>query len=641
MRRGIVIAVIVFSLLLPVTAISCDATQEPEGEAVIGPDGGILEITDENHPLYGFKIEFPENALNTSTTIQVRELDDLGELPPYVESYCSPFEVLPSGLVFNEPVIMTIPFDFGALNDTDFVYVLLFDETNNEWGRCSVISYNYIESTVTVETIHFSEGVVAKSTVDFSEAVYTYPIFDMDTAKYPIDQRGGECKGISVYTTWYFKEVGQGLRNAYCDANYADDLAEYADQTLFFNYAFWGPHDRSAVAKDLWLGLKNDKCPQLLNLRLSTDDNDVHMVVVYNYDGQYFNVHNSNYLYYKSENPQRIEVIDGELTDYVYFEGPLSGKQFYDLFRYETLGFIIDWLMMGTYEVFPPDSDCDYIPDDGNKNLEFGDKPCMTGEYLDCDDNCPCLYNPDQTDSDADGMGDVCDADYEDLVDGVSEVISPGVPGPVKAEVPNNWVPIVTGDENAACGGDTSGDKTFMMARTYEDGRVVIMGHDGLIETLDQLSNEQLVLNIVSWLDASNGKRVVFSTGHDEWVTASDLDPLKAELESRGYSFEAATAPISSNFLADRDVLIFGNAWGTISSSEIDAVESFVANGGGLFLIGVGWSWGHYHPEPIEEYPMMQLALPYGVKWLECYLWDIYDDQTPVFNVFYPDIPGC
>ncbi len=641
MRRVIIIAIIVFSLLSTAVTISCDATQKPEGEAVIGPDGGILEITDENHPLYGFKIEFPENALNFSTTIQVRELDDPGELPSYVESYCSSFELLPSGLVFNEPVIMTIPFDFGALNNTDFVYVLLSDETNNEWDRCGVISYNYAESTITVETFHFSEGVVAKSTVDFSEAVYTYPVFDMDTDKYPIDQMGPECKGISVFTTWYSKEVGQGLRNAYCDPNRADDLAWRADHDLYYNYAFHGPHDRSAVAKDLWLGLKNDKCPQLLNLRLSTDDDDIHMVVVYNYDGQYFNVHNSNYLYYLSENPQRIEVINGELTDYVYFDGPLPGKDFYDLFRYETSGPYSDSMMLGTYESYPPDSDCDGISDDGDRSRTFGDDPCTLGNIILCDDNCPCLYNPAQADSDGDGIGDVCDADYENLVDGVSEVISPGVPGPVQAEVPNNWVQIVAGDENAACGNDTSGSKTFVMARCYEAGRVVIMGHDGLIGALDQLDNEQLILNIISWLDANDGKRVVFSTGHDEWVTASILDPLKAELESRGYSFEAATYPISSSFLADRDVLIFGNASGTISSSEIDAVESFVANGGGLFLIGLGWSWGHYHPEPIEEYPMMQLALPYGVRWLECYLWDIYYDQTPIFNVFYPNIPGC
>jgi len=228
-----------------------------------------------------------------------------------------------------------------------------------------------------------------------------------------------------------------------------------------------------------------------------------------------------------------------------------------------------------------------------------------------------------------------------DLVDGVSQVISPGVPGPVQPEVAD-WVPIVAGDEDVACGGDTSGPKTFVMARDYGDGRVAIMGHDGLIENTHLLDNERLMLNIISWLDATGGKKVMLSSGHSEWVSASEINPLITELESRGYSFEVAPAPITSSVLADGDVLIFANAWGTISPSEIDAVESFVANGGGLLLIGLGWSWVPYHPgTTIEDYPMMKLAAPYGVRWLECSLWDIGNDQTPIFDVFYPDTISC
>lgn len=228
-------------------------------------------------------------------------------------------------------------------------------------------------------------------------------------------------------------------------------------------------------------------------------------------------------------------------------------------------------------------------------------------------------------------------SDFYLLVDGVTEIVAPGVPGPVCA-MDTKWVPIVAGDE------DTSRPSVYAMARTYESGRVVIIGHEGIIwsDNIYLLDNLLFITNVISWLDAVGGKKVMASSGHGEWVPFGGLMPLKMELESRGYTFNEAAAPIDNVLLSDCDVLIFGNAWGSINDTEIDAIESFVSNGGGLLMLGLGWSWDAYHPSStMEDYPMMKLSAPYGAHWLTHYIVDPTNqspDASAIFHVFYPDI---
>ncbi len=65
------------------------------------------------------------------------------------------------------------------------------------------------------------------------------------------------------------------------------------------------------------------------------------------------------------------------------------------------------------------DDDNDGIFDDGNVSGLPDDKPCITGQTVSCDDNCPLVVNPDQTDSEGDGIGDLCDDndDFDTILD--------------------------------------------------------------------------------------------------------------------------------------------------------------------------------------------------------------------------------
>ena len=51
-------------------------------------------------------------------------------------------------------------------------------------------------------------------------------------------------------------------------------------------------------------------------------------------------------------------------------------------------------------------ADSDGVSDDEDDSGFIGDNPCTGGNTVNCDDNCPNTYNPDQADLDGDGIGD-------------------------------------------------------------------------------------------------------------------------------------------------------------------------------------------------------------------------------------------
>jgi hypothetical protein len=80
---------------------------------------------------------------------------------------------------------------------------------------------------------------------------------------------------------------------------------------------------------------------------------------------------------------------------------------------------------------------------------------------------------------------------------------------------------------------------------------------------------------------------------------------------------------------------------GDFSQQEIDALKSFVLNGGGLLLLGLGWSWELYNPgRTLDEYPMNILGEIFGIRWTTGYISDPTNNYNgqPIFHTFYPNI---
>jgi hypothetical protein len=220
------------------------------------------------------------------------------------------------------------------------------------------------------------------------------------------------------------------------------------------------------------------------------------------------------------------------------------------------------------------------------------------------------------------------------IVEGVSAIVSGGWPGPIYIEDPA-WWPLV-GSTTA------SQPSLFAAVRTWHKGRVAAFGHDGILVN-SLLDTGLFRLNMVEWLGDGMPTTVHYTTGHGEWLGPGNLTQLSQQLAAVNSTLSPLAAPITPNSLQDVSVLIVGNAWGALADAEIEAIHEWVAAGGGLAMPGLGWSWRAYHPsQTMEDYPMMRVAAPFGIRWLDGSISDPKNNiaGSAIFDLFYPNVPN-
>jgi hypothetical protein len=140
---------------------------------------------------------------------------------------------------------------------------------------------------------------------------------------------------------------------------------------------------------------------------------------------------------------------------------------------------------------------------------------------------------------------------------------------------------------------------------SYSQGRVSIaMDSEWLLDEVDfdndgesnyeDSSNEILAVNAIQWLAATGPKEriVLFDESHGaNWFTNTGYTVFADYLTDNGYTVKWMSQ-FSSHLLDLAHILVISDGTTNYTIDELAAIDSFVATGGGLFLIADQDQWG-------------------------------------------------
>lgn len=200
--------------------------------------------------------------------------------------------------------------------------------------------------------------------------------------------------------------------------------------------------------------------------------------------------------------------------------------------------------------------------------------------------------------------------DLDFLIDGVSEIGAPGVPGPL----------CIYGTESfQVVSGAIRGVRAPVAATgRWKAGRVVALGHNGYFDrdTLESVDSGRLVANALKWAAGKGNAR--------PRIGVSEVSELKDWLSEAGY--DVAEVTLTPDSLETVDVVALA-MWDE-SAREIDALSSYMSGGGGLVAAIPGWAWAQHNPDqdPISEFAGNRLLARFGIQWAD----DLLERTTSV-----------
>ena len=190
------------------------------------------------------------------------------------------------------------------------------------------------------------------------------------------------------------------------------------------------------------------------------------------------------------------------------------------------------------------------------------------------------------------------------LLQGVTEIGAPGVPGPL-CVYGSETFPVIVGAIRGV-------RAPVVAAGSWGEGRVVALGHGAYFERaqLEGLDTGRLITNALHWVAGESPAEprigVVAAPELLAWLKEAGQDAIKASL--------------ADDSLGSVDVVAV-DIWNQ-SPAEIEALSSFVSNGGGMVAATTGWGWAQLHPrhDLVSEFAGNRLLGRVGIRWAHDWL---------------------
>ena len=167
---------VVVLLLVVIGLFSCsnDSTSNDnqdvptyEEVGIVGDEGGIVHITDEESEIFGTFVEIPEGALNENVEISITQVEDF----TIIDSTDIVIDFAPSGTQFSEPVEIGIP--CNNVENPDQLLIYTYNEDKQYWETMPIVSYDASTNIATTMVTHFSWYKVGEYSSSYDVQLYT------------------------------------------------------------------------------------------------------------------------------------------------------------------------------------------------------------------------------------------------------------------------------------------------------------------------------------------------------------------------------------------------------------------------------------------------------------------------------------